>query len=1085
MKALKKILAMILIINIVISLPIFMPIIDSQAAETVTLSLIPQPYIDVVLSKSRTSTELTNFKQNLLDALKSRAVDTTKVNVSDIESFQIAVTDSFNWTRYTHRGQDGSNGPFHGITGDHITVYSNNSILFQGYEVSGYKDFLLYPDTTSKTKTIEFTVNTSTAYWHTLDAAGFLVNSEIKNGNLAGYAVMIRNGYVSVYKFNDGLSASSFSNSSGGSMSSYAQSLRDYTISDGLGTHRFVLTVESDAIIIEDNGREIINMSIPPVSQTAHGFGPISSYNSHNCDELSQITFTNVHMEVENIKSLNEVLREPEWREDAIKVLVNVEDIINEELNKPTSLGEILTRMINEEIHYVEWGKTANETQADNFITANNNNGTYINNRDYQDSINKTADYIKSLIEEKQSSNYVLLNENTIATTEDENIMKNTQSDEFPYGKWKIIHDCEYFENNIGQFADTGNYIPDMITSFNKTGKYEILYEDRNIQPTYIYVHRKPVAEIGVKREGNILTLTNLGYDLDHYSENNGVADFKWEYRTVGENIWHDGMLTDLSSLSATDFLVQLTVKDQEGVWSAPSNKYITMNQNVLPIASFKIKNRTSSIYEDIDIVDGSYDPYGGEIVSRTWKVYDESGSEIYSGPTPLLNYMDRGTGNYTIGLIVKNDREQTSEEFKRMLTIIPDDEAPEFVAIPTSSDWIRSVNVELTFKDRLGSGFASYKYVITESQSAPTEEEYSEEITRQNDTITIDEDGIKYLHIVTKDNAGNISKDRVVGPYKIDRTPPEGTIDYDRESWSIDTMTLHWHFTDAGSGYNRTTLPNESDTSNIGGYYDVHENGTYNFTTYDNLGNKRTVTETVTNIDKNAPHIILSLQKEELTGEPTYITWNVVDFESGFDRIVMPDNTVSYEETGQYKIQELGEYSFIAYDKVGNDRSITINVTNVDLKNPKLQITQDYNEWTNDDIVLHWKAEDGETGIREVVLPNAETSKELEGDHVVTKNGTYAFIAYDNVGNGIIVRHEVNNIDKEAPILELSMSEDGNKIIWRMQDDQSGIKNIILPTGESIEQETGEFEITKRQSVYTFIAYDSVGNYTIQEIRV
>ena len=63
---------------------------------------------------------------------------------------------------------------------------------------------------------------------------------------------------------------------------------------------------------------------------------------------------------------------------------------------------------------------------------------------------------------------------------------------------------------------ENGRYY--MVTSLNKTGKYEILYEDRNIQPTYIYVHRKPIAEIDVKRNGNSVELISLGYDLDNYS---------------------------------------------------------------------------------------------------------------------------------------------------------------------------------------------------------------------------------------------------------------------------------------------------------------------------------------------------------------------------------------------------------------------------------------------------------------------------------------------------------------------------------------------------------------------------------------
>lgn len=89
---------------------------------------------------------------------------------------------------------------------------------------------------------------------------------------------------------------------------------------------------------------------------------------------------------------------------------------------------------------------------------------------------------------------------------------------------------------------------------------------------------------------------------------------------------------------------MQLRVKDYQNTWSAPVSKYITTN-NVQPIASFKIKNNNVSIYENVEVVDGSYDPYGGTITSRKWTVFKD-GTQIYEGSTVLQNYLNYGTGN-------------------------------------------------------------------------------------------------------------------------------------------------------------------------------------------------------------------------------------------------------------------------------------------------------------------------------------------------------------------------------------------------------------------------------------------------------
>ena len=318
------------------------------------------------------------------------------------------------------------------------------------------------------------------------------------------------------------------------------------------------------------------------------GFGFFSDHYSHNCSDIGHFNLTNISLTTVAMRKLEDVLRDPDFRENSIKAMVNVQDNVNEQLTDPSALGELLTRTINDEIHFIGWGTNENKTDFENFVLANNNNGMFAYNTDYENAITETAKYIKSLIDQMQSSQYLILNEPTEILSNPSDIMTDTADEDYPYGKWKIVHDCEYFENNIGQFADTNRYIPDMITEFDKTGKYEVYYADNQVLPTEIYVHRKPMAEFEIERDGDKIILTSLGYDLDNYSNNRGIAEEEWKWRQVGETEWHDGKLTDISG--GTDFLVQLRVKDFQNTWSAPVSKYITKNK-VLPIASFKIVN--------------------------------------------------------------------------------------------------------------------------------------------------------------------------------------------------------------------------------------------------------------------------------------------------------------------------------------------------------------------------------------------------------------------------------------------------------------------------------------------------------------
>lgn len=1064
MKMLKRLIAILIIITLINIFPIIANINSVNAAGNVQLSLVPQPYIDVVLSKSRTNTNLTNFKQDLLNALKARGVDTSKVNISSIEAQNVDIQSAFQW-RQDVNSSIGSIQIVNG--GQNVTMKGNPSR-------PGKNAIWIIPD-----KDVEQTFNFSynIDYGDSFNAAGMLLRVQQSGNTLTGYMLSFNHRYWKREAENANGAIWQFSYTIGQNSTNITKTLLKPLEIATSGT----LTVKATSSEIQISGGGLTNTQTYEFSNPmGAGFGFFADHYSHGCSRIGEFTLRGINLKTESVKKLEEVLREPEWREDSIKVLTNVQDNVNKQLNEPTSLGELLTRTINDEIHYVGWGTSENETQSRNFIAANNNNGTFINNTNYTNSINRTAEYIKSLIEQKHSSNYVLLNENTLLMG-DSSIMNNTANSEYPYGKWKILHDCEYFENNIGQLVQAGKYIPNMVTSLNKTGKYEILYEDRNIQPTYIYVHRKPIAEIDVKRNGNSVELISLGYDLDNYSNNRGIAEEEWKYRKVGETTWQDGKLTDISE--GMDYLVQLRVKDFQGTWSAPESKYIT-KRDIKPIASFKIKNRTASIYEKIETVDGSYDPYGGTITARKWTIYKGT-TQIYTGSTPLADYKSYGIGNYRMALVVTNNRGMTSEAFSRNFTIIPDDEPPEFTATPITCDWTGEVKVHIKFKDRLGSGFKNYQYAITQSQAEPTR--WSSTIAKGEDDIIINQAGIQYLHIKATDNAGNVSEDRVVGPYKIDGVPPVARVTHTPMDWVIDYVTIKWRFTDAQSGMSYVILPDGTRTTTIGGEYIVSENGDYTFKAYDKAGNKTEITEKITNIDKISPEGVLSLSETGLTDQAINIHWEALDHESGFNKIILPDASISKEPQGEYPITQKGEYTFIIYDRAGNDRKITIEANNIDLEKPSLVVTQEVTRWTNENIALHWKAVDKQSGIKEVVLPNSQRTPEVEGDHIVTQNGVYTFLAYDKIGNGILVEHEVKNIDKTGPFLKLKSeaAEGGNvNIIWEMEDSQSGIRNLVLPNGKTTSQKTGSF-LAKQNGKYSFIAYDNVGNDTVMYLNI
>ena len=1064
MKKTKKIVFSIvtIILTILISLQCLNYVVN--AVDTVELSFMPTPYIDIVLAKGRTSVNLDNFKVDMEEALTKEGIDISKVNIYAIESEEVNLQNAFVWKEDKNSSIGTINFDQNGTVVKMTGNWTNPGKI---------ATWIIPEKDTEQTFNFSYDIDFGDSY----NAAGMLLRVKEDSDKLTGYMLSFNN-------YN-------WQNISGtnGALWEFTYTLRNNgsniqkTLVKPLNINKSgSLTVEvTDETITVSGGGMGSPVTYEMAKEFGTGFGFFSDHYSHGCQQIGHFNLTNISLTTVAMRKLEDVLRDPDFRENSIKAMVNVQDNINEQLTDSSALGELLTRTINDEIHFIGWGTDMNKTDFEKFVSANNENGMFTYNTDYQNALTETAKYIKSLIEKQQSSQYLILNDPVDIISNPSDIMTDTADENYPYGKWKIVHDCEYFENNIGQFADTNRYISDMITEFNKTGKYEVYYADNQVQPTEIYVHRKPMAEFSIEREENQITLTSLGYDLDNYSNNRGISEEEWKWREVGETEWHEGKLTDISQ--GTDFLVQLRVKDYQNTWSAPVSKYITKN-TVLPIASFKIVNVNTSIYDELEIVDGSYDPSGGNIIGWKWTVL-KGEEEIYSGDTPLLNYMEYGEGDYKMTLEVTNNLGQVSEKVTRNFTIIPDDEAPEFVATPMECEWTTSQEVKLTFTDRLGSGYKSYQYAITESQEEP--EVYSSPIEKQEDTITIDEDGIKYLHIIATDNAGNTSEDRVVGPYYIDKTPPTGTIDYNPKQWVIDKVDLTWNFEDAGSGFSKVILPNGEVVENqTSGVYTVTESKQYDFDIYDKLGNHQVISIDIENIDKIKPIIALTQETTSWADDTVKIKWKCADNQSGFREILLPDGTRSKEQEGEFITEQTGTYTFIAYDNVGNETKRTINVGNIDKTKPELELTKDTEKWTNEDIIITWKASDKESGLKEILLPDGNALQENEGEHYAEKNGTYIFVAYDNVGNTEIKEVKVSNVDKILPTVTLELIERNNTTIikWGLTDKESGIEEMLLPDGTVSNKSEGEF-IATAPGKYTFIGYDKAGNMTIKSIEI
>lgn len=1084
------------------------PTISYAEEENLQISLNNNNEIDIVVTVGQSSFNLTNFKNDLINRLASKGINPNKINVTSIQSTEVSAKDTFAWQIYDHYNYP---EPFGSSRYKHIEVSADGKTLtFYGYTAPPFKDFMFMPDNNNSKKIFTFNVSESRTDWHTLEGAGYLFNSKIENNILSGYVLLFAQNGINLYQIN-GVNINNFHGGGYNRVADVATLLQSATKSGS--NHNMKIEVDGNNVKVWDNNILIINRTLPV--QYGYGFGPMVSYTSHGCSSISYITFSNIVMTTEIVKQFSEVIRQPEWKPNSERFLINVEDNIVPDFNDSTKLGEILTRLMNENISYIALGTNTNKAQAENLIARNNGNGLFVDNSNYANAVEQIAEYIAGIVQSRQHVNpqgdsaYVIVGEPLNISVNPPHLAKNTANEQYPQGRWRIDHDYNYYDNSLGQASWANQWQNDLLMVFDKPGKYEIWFEnDKHPIPRYIYAHRKPIANfnMSVVKNGSQynVTLTNLSYDPDLQFRNadKGIAEVEWKWKESTATIWNDGQIP--ATLPAgKDYIVQLRVKDYQGEWSEPLVKYITTQTiTVPPIASFEISLNPISMYENLVINDTSYDPAGRSITQRTWTIY-KNGNSVYTGSILPQNFISLGQGDYVIGLKVKNDANLWSEEFKRPITVTADDTAPEAIVEPTKRDWDKTnVTVNVIFSDKGGSGFNSYRYAITQSPSPPING-WSNWVTSSNAVINITTEGKNYLHIEAKDNAGNVMQ-RSIGEYQIDKTIPTLNLTNDNQ-WSATTI-INASASDNLSGIHSIKLPDGNYIYGSNANYTVSENGTYTFEAEDNAGNKTTKTITISNIDKIKPTLSFSISTSNWTNQDVIITATATDNETGIKQFKLPNGQISQgnivnstTKNVNYTVTDNGEYTFEVEDNAGNKEYATISITNIDkLKpnKPTSQIDVNPDTWIKD--IINIKVVDngdvGGSGVDKIMyriknringeviqdwteyLPNISTI-EISGDLEV------AFKVIDRATNESDIITQNIKRDNEGPNIQITpntteLTQSSVVLTIIANDLLSGVEKIKLPNGTFVLGDTAVYTVSEN-GTYIFYAYDKVGNVT------
>ena len=346
---------------------------------------------------------------------------------------------------------------------------------------------------------------------------------------------------------------------------------------------------------------------------------------------------------------------------------------------------------------------------------------------------------------------------------------------------------------------------------------------------------------------------------------------------------------------------------------------------------------------------------------------------------------------------------------------------------------------------------------------------------------------------ICVKDAVGNVaSKSFTVD--NIDKNNPVIDSFSASDTWSNKsvTVTVNAHDDESGLAANAYSFN--------GGAYDsatsfkVSENGTYNVSVKDNVGNISSASVTVSTIDKSAPKISsISKDVSGWTGKSVTISVNASDSQSGLaGEAYSYDGGTNFTSSSSYTVSKNCDVSVVVRDAAGNTSSSSVNISNIDLKAPSVtSVLPSTTAWTNKPISITVSAKDSGSGLADKAYSFDGKSFTSNSSLQVSQNGTYNVTVSDAVGNLSSASVEVKNIDTNAPVIR---SVDKSTEEWTPKeltisvnatDDESGLNTMAYSFDGGNRFSSTPYAVVKANGTYTVCVKDKAGNISSEQIVI
>ena len=343
---------------------------------------------------------------------------------------------------------------------------------------------------------------------------------------------------------------------------------------------------------------------------------------------------------------------------------------------------------------------------------------------------------------------------------------------------------------------------------------------------------------------------------------------------------------------------------------------------------------------------------------------------------------------------------------------------------------------------------------------------------------------------ISVRDKAGNIIEESFIIA-NIDKVYPVASTSLSTHEWTTDNIIATITASDSDSGL--TSEPYSYDnklTWTSDNIIEYSENGEYIVYIEDVAGNVLEHTIAITNIDREAPEVII--EKSEVVDEKQTVTIIATDVGVGLN--VLPysfDNGLTWTNDNTVEYDCNGTYTVIVKDALGNQATHEYTVNALDSVPPVVSLYYS-DSVTNGDIIITVNAYDEISGLAAMPYSYDDGITWTDKNSVIiTENGEYVIKVSDAVGNIETKTVSISIIDKSSPTIDnvtystTSITADDIKVTFACSDIGAGLDDFAYSYDGGISWEKDNSYIAQANGTYTVWVRDKAGNVAIEKFDI